>query len=48
MKSNSIYFNTDDGGIWISGISDISGISGIDINTDLVFEMVKECYKRMI
>jgi hypothetical protein len=39
MKSNSIYFNTDDGGIWISGI---------DINTDVVFEMVKECYKRMI
>jgi hypothetical protein len=45
MKSNSIYFNTDDGGIWISGISDINRI---DINTDVVFEMVKECYKRMI
>jgi hypothetical protein len=45
MKSNSIYFNTDDGGIWISGIS---GISGIDIITDVVVEMVKECYKRMI
>ena len=30
------------------GLAGLAILAGIDINTDVVFEMVKECYKRMI